>query len=285
LGCGRQPALCLSKGARIKLRHYRAETRFAAASANPYGRRIAETETTVFKRSLAVSAAFVAGSMCGPTPAPANDSRPSISVSGYAHVMGAPDLAIVGFAVETAAADASAAMEQNARKSQAVAAALKGTLGDADRMSTTGFSLDPVYDQRRDRAPDEPPAITGYIARNQVNVETKNTQAVGKLIDVAAKAGANRISGLQFTLEARDEAMSQALAEATADAQRQARAIAAALGVKLGPVLRASTSEPATVSPRQYRGMAMAMDSHAPTPVEAGDVRVDATVHVTFAID
>jgi len=236
-------------------------------------------------RSLAVCAALLSGCLFVPTTTIAQDARPSISVSGSGYVLGAPDLAVVSFAVETAAAEASAAMEQNARKSQAVAAAIKGALGEQDRMSTTGFALDPVYDHQRDRAPDEPPAITGYVARNQVNVETKNTQGVGTLIDAAAKAGANRIAGLQFTLEARDEATSQALAKATADAQRQARAIAAALGVTLGPVLHASTTEPATFDTRQYKGMAMAMESDAPTPIEAGDVRVDATVHVTFAIE
>ncbi len=215
----------------------------------------------------------------------ADEVRPSISVSGRGHVMGAPDLAVISFAVETTAADAAAAMEENARKSQAVSDAIKGGLGGEDRMSTTGFSLDPVYDHRRERAPNEPPAITGYIAQNQVNVETKDTKAVGKLIDLAAKAGANRISGLVFTLEARDEAMSHALTKATADATRQAGAIANALGVSLGKVIHASTGEQAMITPRAFRGAAMAMESHAPTPVEAGDVRVDATVQVTFAIE
>ena len=215
----------------------------------------------------------------------AEQPRPSISVSGSGYVTGPPDMAVIGFAVETAAADAATAMAVNARKSQAVSAALKEALGAKDRLSTTGFALDPVYDHRRNREPDQPPVITGYVARNQVNVETVDTTAAGKLIDLAAKAGANRISGLQFTLEARDQAMAQALGKATADAKRQAAVIAEALGVTLGAVIEASTATPMMVSPRAFRGAAMAMEADMPTPVEAGDVRVDATVHLKFAID
>lgn len=215
----------------------------------------------------------------------AEQPRPSIAVTGTAFVTSAPDVAVISFAVETTAAEASSAMAENARRSQAVATALKGALGTADKLSTAGVALDPVYDHRRVREPDQPPVITGYVARNQVNVETRDTTSVGKLIDLAAKAGANRISGLQFTLQARDEAMAKALARATADARRQAAVIAEALGVKLGAVIEATTVEPMTIAPRAFRGAAMAMEADMATPVEAGDVRVDATVQVRFAID
>jgi uncharacterized protein YggE len=215
----------------------------------------------------------------------ANPDSPSITVSGHGEHGGSPDQAVIGFAVETTAPDAATAMGQNADKSQAVTGALKSAIGKADRISTTGYSLDPVYDHRRNRPPDEPPTITGYVARNEVRVETSDTGGVGKLIDLAAKAGANRISGLQFTLKNQEEARAKALQLATADAARQAKTIAESLGVRLGGVLYATTSQPATIAPRAMRGAAMAMESYAPTPIEPGQVRVEATVHVTYAIE
>ncbi len=217
--------------------------------------------------------------------AAADEDRASISVSGRGEYSGSPDLAVIGFAVETTAPEAAKAMAENADKSQSVAVALKGAISGADRIATTGYSLDPVYDHRRERGSNEPPSITGYVARNQVRVETAKTDGVGKLIDLAAKAGANRISGLHFTLKNQDEARAQALQLAAADAARQAKTIAAALGVRLGAVLHATTSQPGTIEPRAFRGAAMAMESHAPTPIDPGEVRVEASIHVTYAID
>lgn len=217
--------------------------------------------------------------------AQADQPRRFIAVDGEAFVTSPPDLAIIGFAVETTAPDAAGAMSENARKSQAVSQALNAAIANTDMISTSGFSLEPVYDHRRTREPDQPPAISGYIARNQVSVETADTAGVGKLIDLAAKAGANRISGLQFTLQARGEATAKALAAATVDAKHKAGVIAAALDAKLGPVLEASTVQPVAFAPRAFRGAAMAMEADMATPVDAGDVRVDANVHVKFAID
>ena len=176
-------------------------------------------------------------------------------------------------------------MQENARKSQALSIALKDALGEKDRLSTSGYSLDPVYDHRRERPPNEPPTITGYVARNEVRVETLQTEEVGRLIDLASKAGANRISGLHFTLENQQQAQARALELASEDATRQAKTIASALGVSLGKVLRASTTLGDAPPPRPYYGAAMAMEMRDKTPIEPGDVRVEATVHVTYAID
>ncbi len=220
--------------------------------------------------------------VCG---ARAAEEQASISVTGRGEHSGSPDRAVISFAVETTAPHAAAAMDENANKSRAVTEAIKGAISGRDRVTTAGFSLDPVYDHRRNRPPDAPPEITGYVARNQVSVETSDTTGVGRLIDLAAKAGANRISGLHFTLEDQDKAREHALRSATADAKRQAETVAASLGVRLGRVLRATTSQPGTITPHAYRGAAMGMEARAPTPIEPGEVRVDASILVTYAID
>lgn len=234
--------------------------------------------------STLLAVALLGSYLCNGT-ALAEHEQASISVTGHGEFSDAPDIAVIGFAVETTAPEAATAMAENASKSQAVAKALKSAIGKSDTITTSGYSVDPVYDHRRNRPPNEPPTITGYVARNQVRVQTANTNAVGDLIDLAAKAGVNRISGLHFRLDKQDDAKSEALRRATADARRQAATIADSLGVKLGGVLHATTSQPATIAPRAFRGAAMAMEAHAPTPIEPGEVRVDATVHVTYEID
>lgn len=222
-------------------------------------------------------------------PAPAQTTPPlrTIAVTGEGEVKVPPDLAMVSFAVETTAPEAAVAVAENARKSTALSETLKKLAGAKDKVSTTGYSLDPMYEQR-DRPSSAPPRITGYVARNQVRVESHAIDAVGKLIDAATKAGANRIDNLEFTLEERAHAQSDALQRAGQDARRQAEGAAAALGVKLGRVASATTSSGPIVLPRPYEGrfrMAAMAEQSAPTPVEAGDVTVRASLQVTYEIE
>jgi uncharacterized protein YggE len=219
--------------------------------------------------------------------AAANDAGPpprTLAVTGEGEVKATPDLAVVSFAVETTAPAAGAAVAENARKSSQLADELKQQLGTSGKVSTTRYSLDPIYEQRERGSTPAPPRITGYVARNQVRIETHAIDTVGKLIDAAAKAGANRVDGLEFTLEQRDQAQSDALQRAGQDARRQAEAAAAAIGVTLGRVLTASANAAPAPVPRAYPRLAMAAEMSAPTPVEAGDVTVSATMQVTYEI-
>ena len=235
------------------------------------------------QRIVAVACIVVLGAW--PARADETPARRTLAVSGEGEVKVAPDLAVVSFAVETSAPAAAAAVADNARKSGQLADALRQQLGQNGKVSTTRYSLDPVYEQREHGA-SAPPRITGYQARNQVRVETHAIDTVGKLIDTAAAAGANRVDGLEFTLEQRATAQRDALQHAGEDARRQAEASAAALGVTLGKVLSAVTGAPPVVMPRPYARMGAAMaEMNAPTPVEAGDVTVSATLQVTYEIE
>jgi len=212
--------------------------------------------------------------------------RRTIAVNGAGEVKVPPDLAVVSFAVETTAPTAGAAVAENARQSAAVADAVRQLLASNGKVTTTRYSLDPVYEQRERGSAPAAPRITGYVARNQVRAETRAIDSIGKLIDAAAKAGANRVDGLDFTLEQRAQAQTDALQRAGEDARRQAEATAAALGVKLGKVLAASTNAAPIIAPRPFARVGMAMaDASAPTPVEAGDVTVSAMLQVTYEIE
>lgn len=233
--------------------------------------------------------ALVAFTLClTPLRAGADETPPrrTIAVSGEGEVKVPPDLALVSFAVETTAPAAGAAVAENAHKSTVLADEIKQQIGSNGKVSTTRYSLDPVYEQRERGSTPAPPRITGYVARNEVRAETRAIDSIGKLIDTATKAGANRVAGLEFTLEQRSQAQNDALQRAGQDARRQADAAAAALGVKLGKVLSAATSAAPVVIPRPYARMGAAMaEASAPTPVEAGDVTVSATLQVTYEIE
>lgn len=226
--------------------------------------------------------------LCSPVASLADATTPplrAIDVTGEGEVKVAPDLAIISFAVETTAPTAAAAVAENAQRSAAVSAAVRPKLTAKDKVSTTRYALSPVYEQR-DRGPAAAPRITGYVASNAVRVEFHAVDGVGALIDAATTAGANRVDGLDFTLEERAAAQSDALKRAGADARRQAEAVATVLGVKLGRVLSANTSGGPIALPKSYpRGMVAMAESHAPTPVEAGDVTISANLQVSYEIE
>jgi len=214
----------------------------------------------------------------------APESRRTITVSGQGEVNASPDLAILAVAVETTAEKAGDAVAQNAARSAKVASALKGMLGKDDKLTTTRYALEPRYEPAK-RGEAAEPRIVGYVARNEVQIETHKTDAVGAMIDSASAAGANRVSGLQFTLANRNEQLRAALVKAGAEARAQAESVAAALGVKLRNVYSATTSAP-FVQPRRMESFGVAaMEARAPTPIEPGAVSVTATLQVVYEIE
>jgi hypothetical protein len=212
-------------------------------------------------------------------------ARRTISVSAEGEVTAAPDLAVVSFAVETTAPQAAAAVGDNATKSDAVAAAIKKELGEKGKITATRYSLEPIYERREPGSP-APPAISGYVARNEVRVETLRLDAVGQLIDAAARAGANRVSNLEFNLQDRTRQLAEALQRAGREARQQAETVAQALGVTLKQVVSATTSSGPIIMPREHQRFAMAaMEAQAPTPIEPGEIIVRATLQVTYEIE
>ena len=69
-------------------------------------------------------------------------------------------------------------------------------------------------------------------------------------------------------------------------ARSAAEAIAKALNLRITSVLEADTTEAPVVRP-MYKAFAMAgnmQEAHAPTPIEAGDIDVRASLTVTFEV-
>ncbi|MDB4951343.1 MAG: hypothetical protein JWM27_3992 [Gemmatimonadetes bacterium] len=208
----------------------------------------------------------------------------TIRVSATGEARAAPDQAWIDLGMETAAPTARAAGEQNAAAMARVIAALQRAGAARTDIQTHDYSLSPDYQPRP--GGNGPPVIRGYRAANVVTVRTDRTDAVGGLIDASLAAGANRADGIRFGIKNGEALQAQALRQALDRGRAQAQTIAAGLGVRLGRVLDASTAQ----APRPYPGpvmmrSAMADAGSAPTPVEAGEQSVSATVSLVFAIE
>ena len=196
-----------------------------------------------------------------------------------------PDQAHIDLAVETFAATAKAAGEENARKMERVIQALVRAGVARTEIETRNFAVYPEY---LPNDTSSTPRIRGYRVSNMVAVRTAELARVGNLLDAALGAGANRVESVRFSLKNPAEATNRALQNAVQQARASAETMAGALGVRLGRVLDASTSaEP----PRPYPVAMMRMDmevasfAKASTPIQPGEQTVSATVWLVYAIE
>ena len=204
-----------------------------------------------------------------------------VMVAGDSIVQAQPDTAILTISVVTQGRRAIDAQQENAVKTDAVVRALKSVAGAGAEVKTSGYSLQPqrVYKEG------QPPAITGYEARNSVTVTTGELNKVGNIIDAAAQAGSNDISGIAFTLRQDRPARDQALSEATREAMNKARVIAQALGGRVVRVIevqeeglqRPPVPTYATADAMAQRGVA--------TPIEIGSLEVTSRVQLMVEVE
>jgi uncharacterized protein YggE len=214
----------------------------------------------------------------------ADETTRVIEVSGTGEARSAPDVANLSLQIETHAATAEETSSKNAALAQKVVKELKDRLAGKGTVETGDYSLNPEYADNN--TPRQKPVITGYSAQNTITVETTELPLLGSLIDGAISAGANRINYLNFGLRDDAKAREAAIANASKDAQAQAQALATSLNVKLKRVVKASTiPERGPVMPMARMNASFASVANAPTPVEASQISVSATVALTYEIE
>ena len=209
---------------------------------------------------------------------------PSITVSAEALVTVEPDQAEIDIGVVAEAKTAAQAAKDNAARLAVVIAEVKKILKQGDQTKTVGYSVTPNYRTPNPREGGKP-EIVGYTATNVVQVKMAGIQDVGRLIDAATAAGANRIQRLVFTLKDEEAPQREALRQATAKAKAKAEDVARALGVKFVRVMSVTENE------RSYRpfvreraDVAMAVQQQAPTPIESGTVQIRSSVTLTAEV-
>ena len=215
-----------------------------------------------------------------PSLSQADENTPSISVSGSATVEAAPDLAVVRVAVEREARTADRARGEVATAVEEMRQALRDAGIPDEDVTTESFNVYLQYDYRDgDRTPD------GYRAVHSFRIEVTPDRA-GEVIDLSVGNGADRVSGVSFTLseERRAELRQEALTLAVENARTDAETMAAAAGVPVGSVQSLSTSN--SFGPVYPVDFARAEDaSGGQTVIEPGDVSVTASASVVYGIE
>ena len=203
--------------------------------------------------------------------------RRVVRAFGESSVSARPDVARIAAGVTTQAPTASEAASRNAEQSAAVIAALRSALGPNADIRTINYSLGPTYVYPPGGGQ---PQLTGFTANNIVEAVISDLSVIGRVIDTAISAGANRIESLRMGLKDEDTPRLQALRQAAQKARQKAEAIATGLNVRLGNV--AGAQEGYSVTPLNVPAERMA--TATTTPVEPGTVDVRATVTLDLEV-
>ena len=203
----------------------------------------------------------------------------TVSVSATGQASAAPDMATISTGVQAEAATAREAMTANSAAMSKLIDGLKAAGIDSKDIRTTAINVNPRYTEPR---PGKPPAVNGYSAQNQVRITVRDLKKLGDLLDTALTLGATQMGGIAFDVSKAETLRDDARKTAMINARRRAELYATAAGVALGDVLSISENEP-SIQPQVTRGRAVAM-SAASVPVEAGELELNATIHVTWSL-
>ena len=211
---------------------------------------------------------------------------PTLQVTGRGETFATPDAATLRLGAVAEDEQAANAQAQVNEIMQRALKSLRDLKVPRDKIKTTGLSLSPVYEQQERPRGITRPRIIGYRARNTLQVDVQDLQMIGRIIDAGVAAGANQIEGLSFQLKKDQQARREALRLAVEEARAKADAIADAMGIRIKGVYEVIEGGVHVLQPRMEMGQArMAMGADMSTPVEPGEIRIEATVTVEYYIN
>ena len=202
-----------------------------------------------------------------------------LTVAAQAESRRVPDVATISAGVVTQAADANAAMRDNATQMDKVMAAIRAAGVAARDVQTAGISVQPQYRY----AENQPPAITGYQASNTVNLKVRDIGKLGKVLDALVASGANQVNGPAFEVDKPDAAYDEARIAALHKAEARAKTYADAMGLRVRRVV--SINEGGSMPPPMPMMRAQAMDvASKETSVSPGETVLPVRLDVVFEL-
>ncbi len=219
-----------------------------------------------------------------------NQSRLTVSAEGKMNVP--PDKAVLSFAVETVGKKLAKVQEENQERMARVLKECQQLEIASKFIQTTSLNVIPEYPPPPRRSSGGSleqtiPRIIGYRVVHQVNVEVRNLDIVGKVVDRVLKVGANRFSGISWGLQDEQPNKLQVLQLASSKAQSKADTLAQSLKLKLVKIMKVMEGGVSVVPPAgRYRmaSAAMSMEGGGGASVSAGEITVRGTVTLEYAI-
>jgi uncharacterized protein YggE len=197
-----------------------------------------------------------------------------LAVNGEGQVTVVPDSAAVTVGITVTAVPTTAAAQEAiaAASDKVIAAWTRQGIPKSD-IKTLGYSIS----QNRVFTGGTT-TVNGYDGNETLEAKTGNTATIPQLISAATAAGANEITGVQYTVDKPEQYRERARSAAITNAKNQAAALAKSLGLRLGKIT--NIVEASAPSPIPFVG-GMGGAGTAPA-VEAGTQTVTSVVTLYF---
>lgn len=198
-----------------------------------------------------------------------------MTVTGNGNISVAPDTVQIQLEVITENKLLNHAQNENAYEmNQVIDSLLKLGIG-IENIQTVSYNIIPQYNYVEGEQ-----VFRGYEVTNAITVKITDIDQVGNVIDVAVQNGANRVSNIQFTVANENLYYQKALRLALRNALAKAQTIAETMQLQLDPtpikIIEEGRGEP--VAPRMFA----AKEINGSTPIEQGQILINATVEVQF---
>jgi uncharacterized protein len=229
-----------------------------------------------------LAAGLLAASCLYGVSAVAEEPRPrTVNVSGMAEVSAEPDIARVTLGVEARKPTMDAARAEVAATVDRVLGLARELKIDPKHVNATRVQVQPEY---RWNENDRERVLLGYMVSRQVEVELKDLDKLGALLERAVDAGVNHVGDPLLDSSRRKELEREAMTKAVEDARQSAEALARAAGVRLGAVRTLSASGSAPPPVPMYRAAMAAADAkmEAEATYQPGDMKFGASVNAEY---
>ena len=214
----------------------------------------------------------------------------TMSVEATGKTTAVPDVATISYSVIKEGKDTKQIASDSNDLINKTIAYLKDQGVDPADITTTDYTLTPVYTQQtwNSSLNSFVPSIASYSLTQTVAVKVRDFSKISSFVDALSTMGINRVNGIMFSLDDPTKAQDTARADAITKAQEKAQAIAHAAGFSLGNVVSINEynqPQPYMQTAKTFGpgGLVAAAPSSAPT-IEPGSQQVTVTVDMVYEI-
>lgn len=157
---------------------------------------------------------------------------PSLSVNGVGTATGIADMAVITFSINVSQGDPAEAMAEATELADSATEAALAMGIAAEDIETMGYSI--YMEEEYDYNTYEYTGENIYRLTHSFVVKVRNIEDAGDVLSALVVGGATTVSGIQFTVENREELVTEARNKALRNAGDAARQLADGLDISLG---------------------------------------------------
>jgi uncharacterized protein len=242
-----------------------------------------QKERRMIRPLLLGSLALGAALSCATISAADNERPRTITVTGQGEIQAEPDRALVSLGVESRKAKMDEARAEVQRTVDAVLKLTRDLKIDQKYVRTTRVNVQPEYNwdsSARERN------LIGYFVSRQVEVDLRDLDKLGQLVERSFDAGVNQVGAPQLDSSKRRDLEREALAKGVEDARLNAEAVAKAAGARLGQPRTISASSgfvaPPPMPMMRAKAAGMMAESSDAGSYQSGQLTFNGTVQVEY---